>query len=81
MLCLRVTFLIGRYNVAFVGSMVLPRNELSIKLSHTGMRNGNMVIKVETTNQHGEKITDRTAEVAQPLPSMSSPGKVLKSLA
>jgi len=28
--------------------MVLPRDELSVKLSHTGMRNGNMVIKVET---------------------------------
>ncbi len=46
--------------------MVLPRDELSVKLSHTGMRNGNMVIKVETTNQRGEKIIDRTAEVTQP---------------
>jgi fatty acid synthase subunit alpha len=61
--------------------MVLPRDELSIKLSHTGMRNGNMAIKVETTNQRGEKTTNGTAEVAQPLPSTSSPGKVLKSLA
>jgi malonyl CoA-acyl carrier protein transacylase len=46
--------------------MVLPHDELSVKLSHTGMRNGNMVIKVETTNQRGEKIIDRTAEVTQP---------------
>ena len=46
--------------------MVLPRDELSVKLSHTGMRNGNMVIKVETINQRGEKIIDGTAEVAQP---------------
>ena len=46
--------------------MFLPRDELSVKLSHTGMRNGNMVVKVETTNQRGEKIIDGTAEVAQP---------------
>ena len=59
------TFFIDRYDVTFVG-MVLPRDELSVKLSHTGMRNGNMVIKVETTNQRGEKIIDGTAEVAQP---------------
>src|ERR1700733_7961276 len=58
-------FMIDRYDVTFVG-MVLPRDELSVKLSHTGMRNGNMVIKVETTNQRGEKIIDGTAEVAQP---------------
>jgi len=59
------TSFIDRYDVTFVG-MVLPRDELSVKLSHTGMRNGNMVIKVETTNQRGEKIIDGTAEVAQP---------------
>ena len=51
-------FMIDRYNV-------LPRDELRVKLSHTGMRNENMVIKVETTNQH-EKIIDGTAEVTQP---------------
>jgi fatty acid synthase subunit alpha, fungi type len=51
--------------VAFVG-MVLPRDQLSVKLSHTGIRNGNLVVKVETINQRGEKIIDGTAEVAQP---------------
>jgi hypothetical protein len=30
---------------------ILPRDELGVKLSHTGMRNGNMVIRVETANQ------------------------------
>jgi len=35
-------FMIDRYNVTFVG-MVLPRDELSVELSHTRMRNGNMV--------------------------------------
>src|ERR1700735_546560 len=58
-------FMIDRCDVTFVG-MVLPRNKLSVKLSHTGMRNRNMVIKVETTNQRCEKIIDGTAEVAQP---------------
>ena len=58
-------FMIDRYDVTFVG-MVLPRDELSVKLSHSGMQNGNMVINVETTNQRGEKIIDGTAEVAQP---------------
>ena len=42
-------FMIDRYDVTFVG-MVLSRDELSVKLSHTGMRNGNMVIKAETAN-------------------------------
>lgn len=46
--------------------MLLPGDELSVKLSHTGMKDGNMVIKVETTNQRGEKVLDGTAEVAQP---------------
>jgi fatty acid synthase subunit alpha, fungi type len=54
----------NRYDVTFVG-MVLPRNELSVKLSHTGMRN-NMLVKVEAANQRGEKIIDGTAEIAQP---------------
>ena len=45
--------------------MVLPHDELSVKLSRAGMRNRNMVIKVETTIQRGEKIIDGTAEVAQ----------------
>jgi len=30
------------------------------------MRNGNIVVKVETTNSQGEKVLDGTAEVAQP---------------
>jgi fatty acid synthase subunit alpha len=38
--------------------MVLPRDELSVKLSHTGMHNGNVVIKFKITNQRGGKIID-----------------------
>ncbi|KAI6168120.1 hypothetical protein EDD17DRAFT_746406 [Pisolithus thermaeus] len=53
------------YDVGFVG-MVLPGDELSVKIRHVGMRDGNMVVKVETLNQRGEKVIEGTAEVAQP---------------
>src|SRR5258708_6449200 len=53
------------YDVGFVG-MVLPGDEVSVKLSHVGMKSGNIVVKVETTNQRGEKVIEGTAEVAQP---------------
>ena len=45
--------------------MVLPGDELKVNIRHTGMRNGNLVVKVETVNQRGEKVLDGTAEVAQ----------------
>ncbi|GLB40343.1 putative protein with domain of unknown function (DUF1729) [Lyophyllum shimeji] len=53
------------YNVAFVG-MVLPNDELTVKVRHTGMRDGKMVVKVETFNERGEKVLDGSAEVSQP---------------
>ncbi|THH15787.1 hypothetical protein EW146_g4747 [Bondarzewia mesenterica] len=53
------------YDVAFVG-MILPGDELSVKIKHIGMRDGNMVIKVTTSNQRGEEVLEGTAEVAQP---------------
>ncbi len=46
--------------------MVLPGDELNVKLRHIGMRDGNMVVKVETFNTRGEKVLDGTADVAQP---------------
>ena len=52
------------YNVSFVG-MVLPGDEISVKLTHTAMRAGKKVIKVEAFNAHG-KVIDGTAEVLQP---------------
>lgn len=45
--------------------MVLPGDELSVKLSHVAMNNGNKVVKVETFNQRGEKVIDGSAEVKQ----------------
>ncbi|KAI0787467.1 fatty acid synthase [Fomes fomentarius] len=53
------------YDVNFVG-MVLPGDELQVKIKHIGMRNGNFVVNVETVNSRGEKMLAGTAEVAQP---------------
>ncbi|KAI0350257.1 hypothetical protein OH77DRAFT_1499100 [Trametes cingulata] len=44
------------YDVAFVG-MILPGDELQVKIKHVGMRDGNFVVNVETVNSR---------EVAQP---------------
>lgn len=46
--------------------MVLPGDELSVKIRHIGMRGGNMVVKIETFNNSGEKVLEGSAEVAQP---------------
>lgn len=51
--------------MAFVG-MVLPQEELKVKVKHVGMRDGNIVVRVETINSQGEKVLEGTAEVAQP---------------
>ncbi|KAF8577776.1 fatty acid synthase [Ramaria rubella] len=53
------------YDVGFVG-MVLPGDNLQVTLKHIGMRDGNLVVKVETVNERGEKILEGTTEVAQP---------------
>ncbi|KAJ3540249.1 hypothetical protein NM688_g6254 [Phlebia brevispora] len=53
------------YDVAFVG-MILPGDELKTSIKHIGMRDGNIVVKVQTANQNGEKVLEGTAEVAQP---------------
>jgi fatty acid synthase subunit alpha len=46
--------------------MVLPAEELKVKIKHIGMRQGNYVVKVETFNDRDEKVIEGTAEVAQP---------------
>ena len=38
-----------RYDVKFVG-MVLPGDELTVKLRHISMRDGNIVVNIETSN-------------------------------
>jgi fatty acid synthase subunit alpha, fungi type len=53
------------YNVNFVG-MVLPGDELTVKIKHIAMRDGNFVVGVSTINQRGERVLEGTAEVAQP---------------
>ncbi|KAJ3517947.1 hypothetical protein NLJ89_g178 [Agrocybe chaxingu] len=53
------------YDVIFVG-MVIPGDTLEVKLRHIGMRDGNLVIKIDTTNSQGEKVLQGSAEVSQP---------------
>lgn len=53
------------YSVSFVG-MVLPNDELSVKIRHVGMRDGHIVVNVTTTNSRGEKVLEGSAEVSQP---------------
>jgi fatty acid synthase subunit alpha, fungi type len=45
--------------------MVLPGDELKVDIRHTGMRDGNTVVKVETWNTRGEKVLQGSAEVSQ----------------
>lgn len=46
--------------------MVLPGDELTVKIKHTAMHDGNFVVGITTINQRGEKVIEGTAEVAQP---------------
>ena len=46
--------------------MVLPGEELPVKIKHIGMRQGNPVVKVETYNDRDAKVLEGTSEVAQP---------------
>ncbi|KAG8968299.1 3-oxoacyl-[acyl-carrier-protein] synthase [Tulasnella sp. 419] len=55
---------VASYDVNFVG-MVLPGDELQVKLKHIGMNDGRKVVKVETVNQRGEKVIEGVAEVEQ----------------
>lgn len=63
---------IGRvrsYHVSLVG-MVLPNDDLEVKLEHTGMVGGRKTIKIETTNKEtGDKVLLANAEVEQPVSS------------
>src|ERR1700677_66712 len=54
------------YTGSFIG-MVLPGDKLSVKIQHISMRDGHVVVKVTTSNTHGEKVWEGTAEVAQPM--------------
>jgi fatty acid synthase subunit alpha len=56
---------VSRYEVSFI-DIVLPGEELHVKIKHTGMRQGNVAVKVETYNDREVKVLEGTAEVAQP---------------
>jgi acyl dehydratase len=59
-----LNFSFYRYDVKFVGT-VLPGDELTVKLHHIGMRDGNIVVNIETSNARGEKVIQGSAEVSQ----------------
>ncbi|PIA16745.1 fatty acid synthase [Coemansia reversa NRRL 1564] len=62
------------YEVEFVG-MVLPNDQLETKLSHVGMKDGRKLIKVQTFNQHGDKVLEGMAEVEQPITGYTFTGQ------
>jgi fatty acid synthase subunit alpha len=43
--------------------MMLPSDELKVNVH---MRDGNIIVKIETINDRGEKVLEGSAEVAQP---------------
>ena len=45
--------------------MVLPGDELTVKLRHIGMQDGNIVVNVKTSNSQGEKVIQGSAKVSQ----------------
>ena len=53
------------FEANFTG-MVIPGDELEVKLRHIAMHEGNKVVRVETFNQRGEKVLEGQAEIAQP---------------
>ena len=55
-----LNLLFYRYDVKFVG-MVLPGDELTVKLRHIGKRDGNIVVNIETSNAQGEKVIQGSA--------------------
>ena len=63
---------IGRvrsYNASFVG-MVLPNDDIEVKLQHVGMVSGRKIIKIEASNKESEeKVLTAEAEVEQPVSS------------
>ena len=60
--------------------MVLPGDELIVKLHHIGMRDGNIVVNVETSNSRGEKLFKVQLKFLSQALSMSSLAKVPKNL-
>jgi enoyl reductase-like protein/acyl dehydratase len=57
---------VRRWKASFTG-MVLPSDTLSVKLQHTGMRDGRMVFRVSAKKHDTDKIVlDAEAELEQP---------------
>ncbi|RPA81809.1 fatty acid synthase beta subunit dehydratase [Ascobolus immersus RN42] len=54
------------FSCNFVG-MVLPNDNIHVKLLHVGMVNGRKIIQVVASNDNGEQVLAGEAEVEQPL--------------
>jgi len=46
--------------------MVFPGDKLKVELRYIAMRDGNIVVSIETTNSNGDKVLTGSAEVKQP---------------
>ncbi|KAJ1955759.1 fatty acid synthase alpha subunit Lsd1, partial [Linderina pennispora] len=55
--------------------MVLPGDRLETKLYHVGMKDGCMLVRAETVNQHGTTVLTAVAEVEQPPTVFAFPGQ------
>jgi fatty acid synthase subunit alpha, fungi type len=45
--------------------MLLPNDELKVKVSRIDIRDGSIVVKIETVNDRGEKVLEGSTEIAQ----------------
>ena len=53
------------YKCSFTG-MVMPNDQIEVKLWHVGMAQGRKVVKVQAFNSSGDKVLEGEAEVEQP---------------
>ena len=45
--------------------MLLPDDELKVKVSRISMHDGSIVVKIETVNDRGEKVLEESTEIPQ----------------
>lgn len=50
----------------FVRNQLNPGDQFEVKIRHVGVRDGNIVVSIKTTNDRGEKVLSGSAEVSQP---------------
>jgi len=58
--------------------MVLPGDALKVNIRHIGMRDGNIIMKIVTLNNRGEKVLEGTADTCFCI--LYKPGQALEAL-